>query len=107
MTNQFKLEQRSTTEILSEIISENYKATYSFNYENGTKPKAISFNLYVKDSENDKFLSDRILSGSYLAEIGQLDFKAIKPIENLGFLIDYITASSNAIIEGFIIEPEK
>ena len=40
-TNQFKLEQRSTTEILSEIISETYKATYSFNYENG---KATNIN---------------------------------------------------------------
>lgn len=101
-TNQFKLEQRSTTEILSEIISENYKATYSFNYENGTKPKAISFNLCKIDAEND-----RILSGSYLAEIGQLDFKAIKPIEDLGSLVDHITETSNTIIEDFIVEIEK
>ena len=101
-TNQFKLEQRSTTEIISEIISENYKATYSFNYENGQKPKAISFNLCKIDAENDI-----ILSGSYLAEIGQLDFKAIKPIEDLGNLVDHITESSNTIIEDFIIEESE
>jgi len=101
-TNQFKLEQRSTTEILSEIISDNYKATFSYNYENGTKPKAISFNLCKIDAE-----SERILSGSYLAEIGQLDFKAIKPIDNLGELVDHVTTSSNDIIEGFNIEPEQ
>ncbi|WP_291076333.1 MULTISPECIES: hypothetical protein [unclassified Empedobacter] len=101
MTTQFKLEQRSTTEILSEIISETYKVTYSFNYSNGQKPKAISFNLCRVDAENDK-----ILSGSYLAEIGQLDFKAIKPIEDLGTLVDHITESSNTIIEGFITEAE-
>lgn len=101
-TNQFKLEQRSTTEILSEIISETYKVTYSFNYSNGQKPKAISFNLSRIGAENDK-----ILSGSYLAEIGQLDFKAIKPIENLGELVDHITESSNTIIEGFNIEFEQ
>lgn len=100
-TNQFKLEQRSTTEILSEIISENYKATYSFNYEESQKPKAISFNLCRLDTENEK-----ILTGSYLAEIGQLDFKAIKPIENLGELVDHITESSNTIIEGFNIKSE-
>lgn len=101
-TNQFKLEQRSTTEILSEIISETYKATYSFNYEDGQKPKAISFNLCRLDALNDK-----ILSGSYLAEIGQLDFKAIKPIDNLGELVDHITESSNTIIEGFNIKSEQ
>lgn len=101
-TNQFKLEQRSTTEILSEIILETYKITYSFTYSNDQKPKAIAFNLCRIDTENEK-----ILSGSYLSEIGQLDFKAIKPIENLGTLVDHITVSSNDIIEGFIIEPEK
>lgn len=100
--NQFKLEQRSITEIISEIISETYKATYFFNYEEGQKPKAVSFNLCRLDAENDK-----ILSGSYLAEIGQLDFKAIKPIEDLGVLVDHITESSNTIIEGFIVEPEQ
>ena len=102
MTNQFKLEQRSITEILSEIISETYKVTYSFNYSNGQKPKAISFSLSRLDAENDK-----ILSGSYLAEIGQLDFKAIKPIENLGELVDHVTTSSNTIIEDFIIEENE
>lgn len=101
-TNQFKLEQRSTTEIISEIISETYKATYSFNYEESQKPKAISFNLCLLDALNDK-----ILSGIYLAEIGQLDFKAIKPIEDLGNLVDHITESSNTIIEDFIIEESE
>ncbi len=98
-TNQFKLEQRSTTEILSEIISENYKATYSFNYENGTKPKAISFSLSRLDAESDK-----ILSGSYLAEIGQLDFKISKSIPNLGATIDHVTASCKTIVNGFEVE---
>ena len=101
-TNQFKLEQRSTTEIISEIISETYKVIYSFKYSNGQKPKAISFNLSRIGAENDK-----ILSGSYLAEIGQLDFNAIKPIEDLGNLVDHITESSNTIIEDFIIEESE
>ena len=101
-TNQFKLEQRSTTEIISEIISENYKATYSFNYSKGQKLNAVYFNLCRVDAENDK-----ILSGSYLAEIGQLDFKAIKPIEDLGNLVEHITESSNTIIEDFIIKESE
>ena len=94
MTNKFKLEQRSTTEILSGIISETYKATYSFNYEDGQKPKSISFNLCRLDELNDK-----ILTGSYLAEIGQLDFKAIKPIENLGELVDHVKSSIISLLE--------
>ena len=101
-TNQFKLEQRSTTEILSEVISETYKATYSFNYSKGQKLNAVYFNLCRVDAENDK-----ILSGSYLAEIGQLDFKAIKPIEDLGNLVEHITESSNTIIEDFIIKESE
>lgn len=101
-TNQFKLEQRSTTEIISEIISENYKATYSFNYSKAQKLNAVYFNLCRVDAENDK-----ILSGSYLAEIGQLDFKAIKPIEDLGNLVEHITESSNTIIEDFIIKESE
>ncbi|MGV0980416.1 hypothetical protein [Empedobacter falsenii] len=99
VTTQFKLEQRSTTEILSEIISETYKATYSFTYSNDQKPKAISFYVSAKAESNDK-----LITGSYFAEIGQLDFKISKSIPNLGATIDHVTASCKTIVDGFEVE---
>lgn len=95
-TNQFELLQRSITEMLSEDISVTHQAVYSLNYENGQKPKAISFYVASKDLPNDK-----LLSGSYFAEIGQLDFKISKSIENLGATIDHVTASCKTIVDDF------
>ncbi|MDM1138904.1 hypothetical protein [Empedobacter sp. R132-2] len=98
-TNQFELVQRSITEILSESISETHQAIYSFNYENGQKPKAISFYVSAKAESNDK-----LITGSYFAEIGQLDFKISKSIPNLGATIDHVTASCKTIVDGFEVE---
>lgn len=92
-TNQFTLEQRSITEVISETITD-FKITYSFNYENESVPKALSFNVQTLIDPIEK-----VITGSYLSGINQLDFKVIKSIDSLGTLVDHITASCNSIIQ--------
>ena len=96
MTSRFNLESRNVTETLSEIIQEKYKVIYSFTYEEGKKTRVITFNLSNLDGSKGVQVS-----GSYLPSIEQLDFKVIKPIEDLGEVIDFINASCVEIVNDF------